>query len=184
MQGIEITNTPKKKITHNLSHTKSLTHAHTSHVEEVLATILVVSPPCSSSSSSGKGSYCRRYSRRDPSVIRNISRIRSCWLITVETERRRKRESSASQRNSKSNSWMSYWRYWWPREWMERMDVDSLYPLAMEEKGGEQAMVPFTAKMLMMAVCSWLRISTSYKKKKTTTPHVADKQNAGKTLYD
>lgn len=47
------------------------------------------------------------------------------------------------------------------------MEIDSLYPLAGAEKGGEQAMVPFKAKMLTMAVCSWLRISTSYKNKCT-----------------
>lgn len=46
---------------------------------------------------------------------------------------------------------------------MGQLHVDSLYPLAAAEKGGVQAMVPFKAKMLMMAVCSWLRISTSYK---------------------
>lgn len=34
------------------------------------------------------------------------------------------------------------------------LHVDSLYPLVLDEKGGVQAMVPFRAKMLMIAVCS------------------------------
>lgn len=60
------------------------------------------------------------------------------------------------------------------------VDVDSLYPLDVAEIGGTQAMVPFKAKMLMIAVCSWLRMSTSYKHKHTHAVN-PDKQNAGKS---
>ena len=75
------------------------------------------------------------------------------------------------------------------------VDDDSLYPLAAAEKGGTQAMVPFKAKMLMIAVCNWLRMSTSYKhKRKHTHTHTQthahtrthsvnpDKHNAGKIV--
>lgn len=37
-----------------------------------------------------------------------------------------------------------------------------LDPRAWEENGGEQAMLPFKAKMLIIAVCSWLRTSMIY----------------------
>lgn len=80
----------------------------------------------------------------------NISRIKSCWLNTAE----------ASTRQG----------HWWVKSRIitgkdEQLSVNSLYPLAGAEKGGAQAMVPFTARMLMIALCSWLRTSTSYRKK-------------------
>ena len=40
-----------------------------------------------------------------------------------------------------------------------------LDPRAWEEKGGEQAMVPSKARMLMIDVCSWLNTSTSWGEK-------------------
>lgn len=85
---IHMGNTNYKTLTYAHTNTERHTYTHThfqsSHTE-LFAAILVFS--LVSHSSSGKGSYCRRYSRRLTSVIMNISRIKSCWLITVETER-------------------------------------------------------------------------------------------------
>lgn len=68
-----------KKI--KMTSTHAHAHTHSSHADSGITTILVFS--LSSCSSSGKGSYCRLYSSRVTRVMMNISRINSCWLITV-----------------------------------------------------------------------------------------------------
>lgn len=97
------------------THSHSLTYC-TSHADTGIVTILVFSLASCSSSSSGRGSYCRRYSRRVTSVTMNISRIKSCWFITVETERWRKNvceleETSRSHSSCCVSNWLQGWIY-------------------------------------------------------------------------
>lgn len=95
----------------------------------------------------GRASYVRLYKLRVTRVMMNISVIISCWLNTAGGEQ-------------KKTGWRQY--IWFRRQQRENQRCSLLDARAWEEKGGEQAMVPSKARMLMIDACSWLNTSTSY----------------------
>ena len=72
-------------------------------------------------------------------------------LLTQHCEREREREKKSHFQMVIS-----------PQMWADIQRCFLLEARAWEEKGGEQAMVPSKARMLMIDVCSWLSTSISW----------------------
>lgn len=106
-----------------------------------------------SRASQGSGSYERRYKKRLTSVMMNISMIIICWLSTENQRDAEMYQNFRAREREKKKDKLCGQFLQEPRAW--------------EENGGAQAMVPSRERMLMIDVCSWLKMRTSWAERRS-----------------